>query len=57
MIDWTNWYDDSESDDNMLPSVTDEEIEAIGDSYDDPRIDTLAHAYLELRFEMQQLRK
>jgi hypothetical protein len=56
-MNYDNWFEDSEEDDCLLPSVSDEEISGLGDSYDDGRIDVLTRAYIELRFEMQQLQK
>jgi hypothetical protein len=35
--------------DPLLPTISDQQIRAIGDSYDDGRIDTLAEAYIKLR--------
>lgn len=44
-----NWFNDSEENDMMLSSVEDADIKELPDSYDDPRIDTLVWAYLNLR--------
>jgi hypothetical protein len=35
--------------DPLLPHVSDQQIRAIGDSYDDGRINALAEAYIKLR--------
>jgi hypothetical protein len=35
--------------DPLLPTISDQQIRAIADSYDDGRIDTLVEAYIKLR--------
>lgn len=41
-------------DDPLLPHLTDQKIRGLGDSYDDPRVDSLIHAYISLRVRVQR---
>jgi hypothetical protein len=45
---WFGGGPDDESD-PLLPHVSDQQIRAIGDSYDDGRIDVLAESFIKLR--------
>jgi hypothetical protein len=55
MEDTSNWFEDAEDDDMLLSRVTGTEISALGDGYDDMRIDVLASAYLKLRLAYVEL--
>jgi hypothetical protein len=50
-----HWFNDAEDGDVTLTHVTDSDIIAVGDSYDDLRINVLTQAYVDLRIAYHNL--